>query len=431
MDKNNFTSWLRKIFKLNLKIFNLNFIALVVSVCTLLLTFEPFYISHKGDIEPILYFDQYIGEAPYQFIICHTSDSNIISNPQIAPKFKNNSDAPIRDISIKYTIDISNTSALDGNISKDFSLLGSYTDQYNISRKTFTYNTDILYPNQTTPDLFKNIYIPIKGNDSLFYKTSVKAEIFWNGSKKKEYNSHIYTVQLADEFTNPDFKSNKLDSILFNRCNHYFERCCSFLKHKFTDNTNLLISYHSREDSTKINSKGIYIYLNDINQCDLDSIFVNRTPNYNFIRKHTPGFIESDYNQNKINWFNCILSGLLALAIIFSWFYLLKNKEIKSWKDLIALLSFTIIAVTAIVNATIAELNFIRSHFSIYIFGINVISAIILSFAIIILLHFFIKNNGKNFIQWIIACIILGFFVFIVVTFIKCAWQHYLVLSTF
>ena len=142
------------------KIFSLNFILLIVSLASLYIPLESYLISHSGDIQPTMYMDYNIGNNPRCIIITHTNDSVKLFYPQIAPTFLNISEVPIEKVNIKYTIESKIPYLIAPKLehNKDFSIQSNYYTSDNTNVWSIIYNTDILYPNQSTPLPFKSIY---------------------------------------------------------------------------------------------------------------------------------------------------------------------------------------------------------------------------------------------------------------------------------
>lgn len=326
------------------KIFSLNFILLIVSLASLYIPLESYLISHSGDIQPTMYMDYNIGNNPRCIIITHTNDSVKLFYPQIAPTFLNISEVPIEKVNIKYTIESKIPYLIAPKLehNKDFSIQSNYYTSDNTNVWSIIYNTDILYPNQSTPLPFKSIYFPPLDRDSLVLQFTITSEINSSNLESRKYSSFISTIQLSDGFHKPKIPCPidlVRDSVWLNRHNLYQSNAISLIDNYYADDDlcDIIGVYHMTGDTTSTN--GYIAQLIDVKKTDLDSLFIGNKPNIEYMKKHFPAYREIVSPKPQINIVESVFGILFSLILLVVWsiglfkkhfFYFSLNAKLRS-----------------------------------------------------------------------------------------------------
>lgn len=311
-------SWIKKIF-------SLNFVLLIVSLASLYFPLESYLVSHSGEVQPTMYMDYNIGKKPRCVIITHTNDSVKLFYPQIAPTFLNISEVPIEKVNVKYTIESKIPYLIAPKLehNKGFSLQSNYYTSDNTNVWSIIYNTDILYPNQSTPLPFKCIYFPPLDRDSLILQFTITSEINSSNLGYHKYSSIISTIQISDDFHNPNIPNPidfVRDSVWLKRHNIYQSKAISFISKHYADDDlcDIVGLYHTTGDTTSTN--GYISQLISIKNADLDSLFIGNEPNIEYMKKHFPAYREIVSPKPQINIVESVIGILFSLILLVVWF---------------------------------------------------------------------------------------------------------------
>lgn len=321
------------------KNFTLNFFIAIVTIISAWFGYDQYRRNNGGKVLPVIYPSYSIDTHYKDFLIITTGDSIIINNPNICPSYYNNSDFPIDNIYVNYTIkcpvDLKLAPVLEPN--DGFSMRSQQFDTYNAYEWSIDYHKEILYPNETTPIPFKSIsFFPNELKDSLFSYFDIESYVVYNGNKSEVFNSRINFTKISDNIR-LNVKETS-DSILSRLFFDWSSSSAKYLAGKTSQVADVLFAYHYTTDSCR--RYGAFSHLKNLAPTDFDSLSILPTSPL-FLRSHLYQFKEPTKEQSKIVWSDTIVGIILfCIAILL---IVLLIRDWKSLNDRIILISIVLL----------------------------------------------------------------------------------------
>ena len=308
---------MNKIIEYIKKIWSVGVITLIV---TIVFGYDQFVKNQSGEVTPVFYNIEDEGTHK-DILIIKTNDSIILNSPYFSQSFKNTSKYALENVVIDVTMKCKPVNGYDTRFTPNDSYKMTYEGlEGSQVCRTFQYKTELLYPNEMSPNFFKQLtFLPQAEKDSFFVSFLVETKIAWNGHKSEKYTTNICFKTVLDD--------NKIDSLYEDstRIFGWLHKVSNALKGKVTFNKfNYCFAFHSIQDSLK--RQGSTAYFHDIVATDIDSV---ANPSISFIQRKTFGISAPEVIYTYSTW-NLILGIILLLLCItaFSLLYYPGYREI-------------------------------------------------------------------------------------------------------